>query len=129
MDARTPREQVPNQDAIIRARSRGGKASEDPQPHHHLGRLPGIIYEADARHEEIVVNQLGLQDAKPVTSPGAKEEGRTKNGMEEPLRNEEASTYMALVARCNYLAPDRPDIAYSVKELARQMATPAATAA
>ena len=36
----------------------------------------------------------------------------------------EATQYRAIVARCNYLAPDRPDIAFAVKELARKMAKP-----
>ena len=78
-------------------------------------------YEADPRHVEIVVQQLKLEEAKPVATPGTKDEGITKDGMDKPLDDEQASQYRALVARCNYLAPDRPDIAYSVKELARKM--------
>ena len=35
----------------------------------------GIVYEADPRHVEIVVEQLGLKEAKPVSTPGTKEEG------------------------------------------------------
>ena len=71
-----------------------------------------------------MVNQLGLSDAKPVATPGTRDEGRTQRGMDVKLGHEETSKYRALVARCNYLAPDRPDIAYSAKELARQMANP-----
>ena len=40
------------------------------------------------------------------------------------MGNKEATNYRALVTRCNYLSPGRPDIAFSVKELARAMATP-----
>jgi len=36
----------------------------------------------------------------------------------------QAKEYQSLVARLNYLAPDRADIAYSVKELARTMSKP-----
>ena len=46
--------------------------------------------------------------------------------MDEPLSADEASKYRVLVARLKYLAPDRPDIAFSVKALARQMAAPIA---
>ena len=84
----------------------------------------GIVYEADPRHVEIVVEQLGLQNAKPVATPGIKEEGRTQEDCDQPLSEEEASKYRALVARYNYLSPDRPDISYSVKELARYMSAP-----
>ena len=41
-----------------------------------------------------------------------------------PLPRAEATLYRGLAARANYLAQDRPDIQYSVKEIARRMATP-----
>ena len=43
---------------------------------------------------------------------------------EEALNAKESTRYRAVLARCNYLAPDRFDIAYAVKELARDMANP-----
>ena len=82
-----------------------------------------IIYEADPRHVEIVVEQLGLKEAKPVSTPGAKEEGTIQEDSEQPLEGNEVSKYRALVARCNYSSPDRFDISYSVKELARNMSS------
>ena len=84
----------------------------------------GITYEADPRHVEIILEQLGLGEAKMVSTPGTREEGRTQEDHQQPLGENQATTYRALVARCNYLAPDRPDIAYAVKELARSMAAP-----
>ena len=86
--------------------------------------VQGITYEADPRHVEIVVEQLGLQNAKPVVTPGTKEEGTTHEDSEQLLDENETSKCRALVARCNYLSPGRPDISYSVKELARSMASP-----
>ena len=83
-----------------------------------------ISYEADPRHVEILLSQLRLEDARAVATPGTKEEGRTQEDQEEPLGEKEATSYRTLVARCNYLAPDKPDIAYTVKELARSMASP-----
>ena len=84
----------------------------------------GITYEADPRHVEIIVEQLQLKDAKAVSTPGTKDEGNTQEDKYVKLSNEEASKYRAIVARCNYLSPDKPDIAYSAKELARNMADP-----
>ena len=83
-----------------------------------------MVYEADPRHVEIVIEQLGLKDSKIVCTPGTKEEGRTQEDCNQLLDDQEASKYRALVARCNYLSPDRPDVAYSVKELARNMSSP-----
>lgn len=41
----------------------------------------GIVHEADICHVEIVVDQLGLKDAKPATTPSTKDEGRIQSGM------------------------------------------------
>ena len=59
-----------------------------------------------------------------MCSPGAKDEGTTKEDRGALSNAEQASMCISLVARLNYLAPDRPDIAYSVKELARTMSKP-----
>ena len=40
------------------------------------------------------------------------------------LNSREATSFRALAARCNYLAQDRADIAYSAKELCREFAVP-----
>ena len=84
----------------------------------------GITHEADPRHTEIIIQQVQLTDAKTVATPGTKEEGSTSEDNEQVLSDKEATNYRATVARCNHLAPDRPDIAFTVKELARAMAKP-----
>ena len=40
----------------------------------------GIEYEADPRHVEIILKQLNIDQCKPVTTPGTKEEGSLKSG-------------------------------------------------
>ena len=107
-----------------------GPGSEDLQQVRVLNRVltwtkEGIHYEADPRHAEIVCEQLGLKDAKGVVTPGTKDEGTTKENRDDKLDEAQAYKYKSLVARLNYLAPDRPDIAFSVKELARSMSNPA----
>ena len=47
---------------------------------------------------------------------------------DELLGPEEARRYRGVAARLNYIAPDRPDIAYAVKEAARRMSAPKASA-
>ena len=84
----------------------------------------GIIFEADPRHAEITIEQLQLKDAKIVCTPGTKDEGNTTQDAEEELDESQASQYRAITARCNYISPDRLDIAYTVKELARRMSRP-----
>ena len=82
----------------------------------------GLVYEVDPRHVEIIFEQLNFTHAKIVTIPGTRDEGRTQEDHREQLEDEQVSKYRAPVARCNYSAPDRPDIAYTAKGLARGMA-------
>ena len=60
-----------------------GPGKEDLQQVRVLNRIltwgpNGISYEADPRHAEIVIKELGLTEAKGVFTPGTKEEGTTK---------------------------------------------------
>lgn len=68
---------------------------------------------------------------KPIKKHGQKRVGAKKakkleiseNGSFE-LSPSHATAYRALAARCNYLAQDRPDIAYSSKKLCREFSVP-----
>ena len=40
---------------------------------------PGLAWEADPRHAELAVAELGLQAARPQTSPGGAKPGDTRN--------------------------------------------------
>ena len=136
----------------------------------------GIELEADPRHAELVVKELGLETAKISVVPGSKEEAKKSLGppsssaptpsrasrdrmaieeavdsidaarkstkddrwdieaesevavegdeFEEELDAAGARLYRGVAARLNYIAPDRPDIAYAVKEAARNMSSP-----
>ena len=78
--------------------------------------------EADLRHAELIVKQLGLEHAKALTCPVAEEPKRPDD--EIKLNRECATQYKSLVARANYLAQDRPDIMFAAKEICRHMAKP-----
>ena len=45
-------------------------------------------------------------------------------GEAEKLEGRQATEYRALAARANYVAADRPDMQYAVKEICRDMANP-----
>ncbi len=119
-----------------------------PKPHHEkqvriLNRViewqeGGLTYEADQRHAEIVVKELQLESAKAVATPGTRDDASHGSSMGEIefeglanskedavlLSKEEVTKYRGLSARLNYLAQDRPDLQYAVKEVARRMASP-----
>ena len=84
----------------------------------------GIGCEADPGHVEIIVKELGLETCTPVATLGASTEGRTKEDHQEPLDERQQSQYRAIVARADYIAFDRADVAYAVKVLAKAMAKP-----
>lgn len=86
--------------------------------------MNGITFEADLGHAEIIISQLKFQRAKVVSTPGANDEGSTSDDCHEPLDGDQATQDRAIVARCNYIAPDKPYLAFSVKEFARHMAKP-----
>ena len=88
----------------------------------------GFELEADLRHAELIIEQLGLDNCKEVSTAGVDLEVECAAWSEEPegeeLPPEEATRYRAIGARCNYLQPDRPDIQYAVKEVCRLMSRP-----
>ena len=86
----------------------------------------GIRLEADQRHAEILVRQLGLEEAKGLELPGTKdssEEDGDENS-HQPVDARQATLYRACAARCNFLSLDRPDIQFPAKEVSRGMANP-----
>ena len=110
-----------------------------------------LLYEADPRHVEKLLKEAGLENCKSVTTPGVKESsdvigtawfeesgltpecagdelslvaGETDAPDLRPLDREEMRCYRSAVARCNYLAQDRFEIAFTTKELCRAMSKP-----
>ena len=84
----------------------------------------GFELEADQRHAELIVEQLRLSDAKGVVSPGEVEKPSDAEENDEELPKDEAGLFRSIAARANYLAQDRPDIMFAVKEICSKMATP-----
>ena len=84
----------------------------------------GWEYEADQRHGEIIVRAMGLDCAKGVSSPGEELMKWQEDEDEKLLEQRLSSEYRAIAARANFLAMDRPDIQYPVKEICRAMSNP-----
>ena len=88
----------------------------------------GITYEADPRHAEIIVAGL-LSGSRPVSTPGAAKPAAEvdaaqspQSDEDSPLTGDEVGLFRSYAARANYLAMDRPDLAYPAKELCRAAA-------
>ncbi len=87
----------------------------------------GVLeYEADQRHAELIVRTLGLENAKPVSTPGEKKKASdVLANMSLPVVSRERITlFRSLVMRAAYLSQDRGDLTDSVKCLARKMTGP-----
>ena len=85
----------------------------------------GYEMEGDQRHGEIIVRDLGLtEESKALSVPGRKLTKAELDSEPEGLSPDDHSDYRARVARCNFMASDRFDVAYTVKELCRKMSKP-----
>ena len=82
-----------------------------------------IEYEADPRHAELIIHQLGLScSSRSVSEPGEK----PKPGVDTSsfLNSADHSLYRSATMRLCYLALDRLDLQFPSKELARWMQAP-----
>ena len=73
--------------------------------------------EADNRHADIIIESIQLKEAIGLPSP-CEEEGRPDD--EENiavLEDKEGRRYQRLGARANYLAQDRCDIQFALKDI------------
>ena len=115
----------PEDDVSSRAGGRGGL--EVTPKITFLGRTiewsrGGLIYEANSKFAEGLLEEWDLLESRPVISPGSAED--TKEDEPAALDKQQAAKYRRGAAVLNYLALDRPDIAFSAKEVSRRMACP-----
>lgn len=80
-----------------------------------------MSYEVGPRHAEVLVAELGLQNAKPLRSPIIKVEADTEG---HKLDGPSIAKCKSLVARANYLAAGWPDIQFACKGPSHAMASP-----
>ena len=86
----------------------------------------GWEYEAGQRHADLIVQETGAATMSTLTHPGGEKKTMEEEEEEDSVEivGAEATRFKAVAARANYLAADRPDVQYSVKEICRNMAKP-----
>jgi hypothetical protein len=139
---------------LVKVRATLGPEQTDDKEVSILNRVirwteDALLYEADPRHVEKLLKEAGLENCNALNTPGVKEpsnpekawfEGEPDAGCSgvDPaaegfgadgspyLDRQQMRDYRSAVARCNYLAADRFEIAFTTKELCRAMAKPTA---
>ena len=106
-----------------------GDGSDESREESVLNRIirrtpEGWEYEADQRHADILIKAMNMEDGKEVSTAGEDDKPWKEQEENVPLPKEQETEYRALAARANYLANDRVDIQYAVKEICRGMAKP-----
>ena len=105
--------------------------------HHVLTQGPTWETQTDA-----IIDAVSIRKSKPIPTinaitnktpkhkiankrPGAKAVNNWETSVDGPdLTPEDETSFRALAARANYLALDRPDIAFATKELCRHFSKP-----
>jgi hypothetical protein len=84
----------------------------------------GYKLEADQRHSEMNVVQLGVSGSGGITTTGGQNEEIETPEQERDLPAGDVTLFRGVAARANYLGPDRPDMLYASKEVCREMSKP-----
>ena len=95
----------------------------------HLRRIikwtdKGFTWEADPKHAQVIVKELGLEGAKGVDSPSSTDTGKNQRNLDAELDSDEASKFRQLAGTALYLSLDRPSIQFAVSEIASGMSKP-----
>ena len=81
----------------------------------------GIQYEADPRHVDLIIEDLGLESANGSGVTGSKVD---INETDTESDHEDAYRFRSIAARLNFLAADRIDLQFASKEICRRMSSP-----
>ena len=84
--------------------------------------LHGLEYEADQRHAELVIKELELLTAKPVSTPSTTEKEEKPD--EVLLSAGDSQKFRSVAARVNFLAQDRPDLQYASRRVSQHKSNP-----
>ncbi len=107
----------------------GGERGDDEEItilNRKLSWRNGVIeYEADEKHAQEIIRQMGLaDDSRGLEAPAEKMDVTECTEESEKMDIAEAKAYRGLAARGNYLGQDRMDIQFATKESCRSMAVP-----
>ena len=84
----------------------------------------GFTWEADPKLTEKLLNMLDLGEGKGALTPGGKDIGKDDRNVDCELEYSDTKLVQAAAGLEQYIALDRPDIAYSVKTALQQMLKP-----
>ena len=85
----------------------------------------GLVFAANLRHGREVVDEMGLSESEPVSSPATGDgAARCQSDELKPLDEEEKRLYQRIVAKLNYLAHDRMDLKCAPSCLASAVSSP-----
>ena len=82
----------------------------------------GYSVEANPKYVRDVITVLGLEEAKPVTTPSVKRTPTTESLVEQ--ENKRRAMHRTVVGKLLYMCQERADIMYSVRETARKITCP-----
>ena len=80
-------------------------------------------YEAHQRRAELILQELELVHARPMSTAGTTDR-QPEDDEDKELTGKDGAKCRRLVARMNYIAQDRPDIQNTTKVLCGRMAGP-----
>ena len=84
----------------------------------------GLVFAANLGHGREVIDELGLNKSKPVSSPATADAARCQDDEFKPLDKEEKRLYQEVIAKFNYLAHDRLDLKCATSCLASAVSSP-----
>ena len=105
------RQQIANRftvkDKVVGLKTEDGEIAETRVLNRIVRVTPlGWEYEADQRHADLIISELGLSTTKSTKTPGEDEPAWKMEDGEMPLDRSLTTKYRALAARANYLALD-----------------------
>ena len=95
----------------------------------YLGRTIGLddngyTWTADTKHVNMLLEETGLKDCKPVETPFWTEPTPEERDSQQSLHGSEATRFRRHVARISYLSQDRIDLCVAANKLSRLMSNP-----
>lgn len=84
----------------------------------------GYTWEADPVHAMAIIAWAAADTCRPAPTPGTKESLRNVRDGLDTLGEAEASEVRSMAGKSIYLAVDRPDVTYAVREICRDMSAP-----
>ncbi len=98
----------------------------EKNPPLEVGDMQFLLGHEVTRNQELidsVVNLMGVKGGKVMKVPGSTG-SRPETDVLELLSKEEHTLYRMVVGKLLYIAPERPDMQYAVKERSRSLSAP-----